>query len=127
MATTLKVQRFVCFKLLGFGFANHGLGRASQRACLFQKGVNGLQSQINKWMMEKGAQKAQIIGDINMIKVNMFIETLKMNPMQIRKLKPFQNSPNEMFLDVMFRNHMSLLIIKFDRVPQEEMLMEIFW
>jgi hypothetical protein len=34
-------------------------------------------------MMEKGAQKAQIIGDINMAKVNKFMETLKMNPLQI--------------------------------------------
>jgi hypothetical protein len=76
--------------------------------------------------MGKGAQKAQFIGDIKMTEVNMLIETLQMNPIQIGKLEPFQSSPNEMFLDVMFRNHMSLLIINFDRVPQEEMLMEIF-
>jgi hypothetical protein len=34
-------------------------------------------------MMEKGTQKAQIIGNIDMNKVNMLMETLKVNPMQI--------------------------------------------
>jgi hypothetical protein len=52
MATTLKAQSFVCFKLLGFGFANHylfhGLGGVSHRDGVFQKGVNGLWSQIPK-------------------------------------------------------------------------------
>ncbi len=75
--------------------------------------------------MEKGTQKAQIIGDINTTKVNMLMETLKLKPMQIWELNPFQCPPNEMFLNVMFRNHMGLLIREFDRVPQEEMSMEI--
>jgi len=48
MATTLKVQRFVCFNLLGSSFTHHGLGGASQRDGVFQKGVNGLQSRIPK-------------------------------------------------------------------------------
>jgi hypothetical protein len=77
-------------------------------------------------MIGKAAQKAQIIGDINMTEINMLMETLKASPMQIGKLNPFQSSPNEMFLDVMFRNHMSLLIGEFDRVPQEEMSIETF-
>lgn len=63
MATTLKVQRFVYFKLLGFGFVNHclfhGLGRASHRDGVFQKGVNGLWSRSIKQMDDgKGRKKS---------------------------------------------------------------------
>ncbi len=39
--------------------------------------------------MGKAAQKAQIIGDINMTENNKLMETLKASPMQNRETQPF--------------------------------------
>jgi hypothetical protein len=64
--------------------------------------------------------------DVNMIKVNKIMETLRASPSQVGRVNLFKALSGEVFPTGEYCNHRNLLIQEFDQVLKEELSTKIF-